>query len=585
MTSSAGPIITTSNLSFIMDAANYKSYPYHASTMDHCISDYYCFSAATATYSMIDPGISLFQVNVTGNISTVVSANITSPQRGTVSVAAGNRYYSNGACFLLCEGSAQYALAPMTMAGNVFMHYANRNNPTLVQFYAPYKSATINYWDGNVTTGGISNVTVTANLTLAAGQSGNIVANTLNNWMYFASTSPVVATATQYLSNIAGYGDRTVMSPAAQYVYNAYSGYLATIYGNAVTLNTGYVVGHTQYPVMNITIGDGAGGDCNHALGYEFLSDTYSFGNYLRDYEIVAPYPNTYISTSYWNGSSWVVWDAHNLSGTQTAPVNVNRSGDSGAGVTAASISGTSNAMVGTSTTLWKWQGNNPFHLRINDSIQCELSMTGWMAARPSRTVSITDTNLYDISGNRNTGNLINYPTYSNTAGGAFLFNGSDTYISFANTTSTVFGSNDFAIEMWFNLTSYVTNHCFLDTRNSQPSVAGFYIRTNTSTSTIDFVAGSTVFNLTTMAAGNWYHVVYSRIGGTATVYVNGSNSGVGGADSTVYTQNGLLIGRFIDAVLPPNALISMVKIYNGSGLTQGQVIANFTAHRGRYGV
>ena len=93
---------------------------------------------------------------------------------------------------------------------------------------------------------------------------------------------------------------------------------------------------------------------------------------------IVAPYANTTVTVSYWNGSAWVVLETHNFSGTQLNPAQVQRDGSAGVGVTATNINGSAASFVSGATGPWKWVGNNPFYVGINDTADDEFSMLGW---------------------------------------------------------------------------------------------------------------------------------------------------------------------------------------------------------------
>lgn len=230
------------------------------------------------------------------------------------------------------------------------------------------------------------------------------------------ATSPIIATVTQWYTDMVSWADRTILSPAKNTSYNRYSGYNMNASYNGATITVGtYVIYDLTSPVASLTIADGGGLDCCQGLAYEYLCDRYSWGNTLSDYVILAVYPNTVIHTYYWSGTSWVIWDSHSLSGTMYNPTYVLRDGTAGSGVSGSIISGGA-VNMSSGATLWKWEGNNPFYLGINDAADDEISMLGWNSVRPNRSISDTNSAIYDISKPANTITPTNIKYLSNTS-------------------------------------------------------------------------------------------------------------------------------------------------------------------------
>jgi hypothetical protein len=429
MSTSAGPNIVEDGLVLYLDATNEKSYPYHPDTMDHGISDWYCFLNATITYSIIYPDTIIYQKDTSGNITEVLSAS--TPQRGTFSGIAGYKYWGSKGIFLSDEGQQHYVV-PMTAAGESFMWYASRNvSPGQIYVYSPFANATVNYFNG--TTNGI-NDTPTTTITVNKGTQSTSLQYINAGYHYISSDYPIIA-------SIGGSADidNTPLNPAEDVVYNRYDGYIRTVINTAPT-NAAYAF-YDSNPTMSHTIGDGAGGNCAQGLGKSYISDRYSFGNALSDYTIVCPNDN-FITTSYWNGSQWIVWDTHDLSGTELSPVRVTRDGTNGAGVEASSIAGPSTNMA-SGATLWKWEGVDRFFVGINDTADDEMSLYGWMSNNYERKASNEDLVWYDISGNSNNGQIFGDFTF-NRSTKVFHSNGvTGSYIDIPSPNLT---SSDFTV-------------------------------------------------------------------------------------------------------------------------------------------
>jgi hypothetical protein len=404
MSVAAGPKTVIDGLTLSADTANKKSY----STLErsnHGYSIWYCMvSGYSATYSIIDPNVTIFQ-NASGVITTVVSPSA-SPQRGTIAVTAGNTYYGNGPIFLLAE-DAQHVIVPLSMAATEFAYYTNRTNPGTIYVHAPYQAVTVYFYD-NVA-GGITG-TATSSISVSQGAMGTITTSNLG-YFYLKSTGPIIASSTQYLLG----SDKTILSPPQKTVYTRYVQYNITTVGTTPTIVGSYVVSDPVYNCMITTIADGSGGDCLQGLGIDYLCDTYSWGNAVSDYVIVAPYADTTVTVSYWNGSAWVVLETHVLlGGTTINPAAVIRDGTNGVGVAGGNINGGAANFVSGATGPWKWVGNNPFYVGINDTADDEFSMLGWSSNYSSNFSNIAsqEKNLANAS---MTLSLINGPVYSNT--------------------------------------------------------------------------------------------------------------------------------------------------------------------------
>jgi hypothetical protein len=208
-----------------------------------------------------------------------------------------------------------------------------------------------------------------------------------------------------------------------------------------------------------------------------------------------------------------------------------------------------------------------------------------------------------DLTVNRSIATFKNGPTYSSSNGGTIVFDGSNDYITAPTSTLFNFGSGDFTVSAWINMTSLPSNSystfithgvngtsqrwlLYYDTRTSQSSPGLRFTSVNASNGVnIDISVGNT----TGWSVGAWYFVAITRVGNIFTLYRNGVQIGntVTDTDSIIdVTSNGLYLGvecTTTDGRL--NGKISLVQIYKGRGLSSSEMYNNFVANRGRFGV
>jgi len=579
----AGPDVSENGLVLALDAANQKSLNI-PSQSDHGYADWYCFVSGTVTYSII---------NTTGGIiyerngSTVTAVVTTSgPQRGTFSATAGRFYYGSVPINIVVEDQHHY-IVPLTMVGTQFWNVVVRNNPSTYYVYSPYQAATVNFYDN--TAGGLTG-TPTSTLSLSAGQSGTFTSNNLtNHWI--SSNVPIIASTTQD-----GW-DRTILSPMSTYVYQRYGAYNNTTNFTTPTNLNSYVTYDSTYKVMNMTIADGAGGDCAQGLGLEYLSDTYSWGNVLSDYTIVFPYNGTF-TASYWNGSAWVVWDTHTITtGSITNPPTITRDGSTGVGIAATNISGLATNMA-SGATLWKWEGTAPFYLAINDNADDEFSVLGWNSS--TQNTPRSGNTITDISGNGNNGTLLSGPIFIKDNRGALEFDNTKTqYLNFSNSSSLQFlNRSPYTLEAWVYPTRNpgASNWTGIFDRESNPGVGrdGYNIYflgssgTQTYFTTERFVAGSAAVSSITLdqsvSVNNWSHLVATYDGTSLSLYRNGSITGTPSTSTGNITNTSKALTIAIRGGQPFGGRISNAKIYNRA-LTASEIQQNYNATKSRFGL
>jgi hypothetical protein len=603
MACAAGPKTVTDGLIFALDARNAKTYDEIPGITDHGISDWYCFISGTATYSAIYPDTEIIEIDANGNEVGIVTTG-SDPQRGTFSTTAGRRYYGTKAVHLLqtTVTEDQHELAPVSFAGTYFAHRWIRNSPTTYYAYAPQDDTTLEFFDNNAA-GGVTG-SVTSTHTISRGFTTSFQSTAINTWQFFKADKPIIMTA-------GGTGvDKTILAPATQYNYKRRNNYNITINNTIPSTSSTYVTYDTSLPVATVEIGDGAGGDCTQGIGYEYLSDTYSWGDVLSDYQIVAPYADTTVTVSYWNTgtSSWVVGETHSLSGTQTSPDAVDRDGTNGFGVDGTTTSGLA-ANLASGANLWKFEGTQPFALIINDNSDDEERLLGWMSNKYLRTSSNVTQSFVNLIDKEDRSRMKLYgkdlTTTSEYAGAKlsasdyFEFDGVDDYVSSSSGISSPisFGEGkSFTIEIVFETNDYSSNQSIIARRNADDSGSTDYM--------LFYSADDIVFGTGSASdAGAWMNLqdafnfnnqimhfcgVVSSTGaetGTKIAYKDGVQ-----INSRSYTTkasptaNPTFIGKYNGDGYYLDGKIYSVKIYNRA-LTASEVKQNYNATKSRFGL
>jgi len=201
--------------------------------------------------------------------------------------------------------------------------------------------------------------------------------------------------------------------------------------------------------------------------------------------------------------------------------------------------------------------------------------------AANARSYTFGGTTWADLSGNGNSGSLINGPAYNNTNIGSIFFNGINSYVNTKNTTTL-----DFTLECWIStntsslagtqahqgnplLSAYSgssTNSFVLSVLNNK---AAFFTGNADSS-----ITGSSLIN-----TGEWAHIVAIRNGttGTKTLYVNGVLEATGTASTNILNAypNINIGGNIVDKFFKGN--IANIKTYSRV-LSVDEISQNYNA-------
>jgi hypothetical protein len=219
-----------------------------------------------------------------------------------------------------------------------------------------------------------------------------------------------------------------------------------------------------------------------------------------------------------------------------------------------------------------------------------------WLDAANDKSYTSGSAIWRDMSGNNNSGSLINGPTFSSANNGSIVFDGVDDYVLTSVTNLNSFG---FTMNMWFKFQTssgirflldfqgttpnnkvsiYIDagNRLILDDRDG-PIVPGGDISAIRSNSDI---SPNVWINLTattnrSLGAGNEDNFFINGIP-IASSYLYSDNL------NTAYISNPVYIGNVSGSGFPYKGDIATTQIYNRA-LSQSEVQQNFNALRGRY--
>ena len=204
-------------------------------------------------------------------------------------------------------------------------------------------------------------------------------------------------------------------------------------------------------------------------------------------------------------------------------------------------------------------------------------------------------TTWFDISGNGNSGSLVNGPVYSSNQGGSIVFDGVDDFVSFGNFTASSLPSG--SISSWVRLASGGLTFQVIAAKRTAGDVTGFDYEldlSSTGTNIRGLVSNGTNLNIitgnTTLSFNVWYLLTFTWSGAALNVYLNGIS------DATPLTQTisvpslstrpfDIGVGRETSAAQRYyKGNISNTLLYNRA-LSAQEVLQNYNAQKARFGL
>ena len=191
-----------------------------------------------------------------------------------------------------------------------------------------------------------------------------------------------------------------------------------------------------------------------------------------------------------------------------------------------------------------------------------------------------------EATGNGNDGTL-NGPTYNGGNQGYFEFDGSNDYVDLTTTPS---GANPtFTFSFWVNFDNYSGHQRLVSGGRVDAGGQRFFIGYNNTSDTIDCGIGSVTITPSTdikPTAGDWFNLVVSNLTTNTKFYLNGSlvsnNTHSNGGDTNATTPRlGKQYGSNSEYFNGKMAVAS----YYTARLTDAQILSNYNALKGRFGL
>lgn len=197
-----------------------------------------------------------------------------------------------------------------------------------------------------------------------------------------------------------------------------------------------------------------------------------------------------------------------------------------------------------------------------------------------------------DLSGSNNNGTLVNSPTFDPANGGSIVFDGVNQYVttllnsSADNTTNTI----------WYKWNGVNQNAILTYLGNSASTGLGFLINNGTNTNTtgnkISVLYGGAYFNALnsgtlygTLVSGVYTQLTLTRDGSTTMLYQNGVFLGSTTRVPNASTSNlNFKLGVVVVDFPIFSGTVPLIQFYNRA-LSSTEVLANFNATKGRYGL
>lgn len=196
-----------------------------------------------------------------------------------------------------------------------------------------------------------------------------------------------------------------------------------------------------------------------------------------------------------------------------------------------------------------------------------------------------------DISRTQTSGSLINGPSFNSSNGGAIVFDGTNDYTRFANSTNL--DSQAITMENWVYPTStlsqqgFIFEKGFVNTQYSNwfYSDGNFYFRTM-GLSNQDL----TITTANYITLNRWNHIVSTYASGTKTIYVNGVQATqLTGITGTLNTNNtGIFLGAYYNGpgnqAFYLNGRIAISRVYSRA-LSLSEIQQSFNTTKTRFGL
>jgi hypothetical protein len=196
-----------------------------------------------------------------------------------------------------------------------------------------------------------------------------------------------------------------------------------------------------------------------------------------------------------------------------------------------------------------------------------------------------------DISRTKISGSLINGPSFNSSNGGAIVFDGTNDYTIFENSTNL--DNQAITMENWVYPTSTLSQQGFVFEKgqvNTQYSNfffsdGNFYFRTmGLSNQDLSIVTANF------MTLNRWNHIVCTYTSGTKTIYINGvqANQLTGITGTISIDSTGIFLGAYYNGPgnqdFYLNGRIAISRVYS-KALSLSEILQNYNTLKTRFGL
>ena len=195
-----------------------------------------------------------------------------------------------------------------------------------------------------------------------------------------------------------------------------------------------------------------------------------------------------------------------------------------------------------------------------------------------------------DVSTNNAVGTLVNGVGYNSANLGSFVYDGVDDNITFPD-SSAIAITGDMSILAWVTVTNFSNYRSIVGKTppSSVPAPYDYYLISGSGVPTLyrgNGSANANVSGTSAPATGVWQYVAVTMTGTSVVHYLNGNTNGSGTLSTTIANNASypLNVGNRQDGVTRMLGKYGILQLYN-IGLTASQVLQNFNATRGRYGI
>ena len=180
-------------------------------------------------------------------------------------------------------------------------------------------------------------------------------------------------------------------------------------------------------------------------------------------------------------------------------------------------------------------------------------------------------------------GTLVNGVGFTTSNNGSFIFDGTNDYTEYLSSNVFNLGTGDFTVSVWHK-TTFKSNYSTIMSIDDGNGTGVIFYTTITSGVFRNWVAGVSKNGNIDICTGVWNNVTLTRSSGTCTQYVNGfSDVTFSAPGSLTVSGRSFFMGKILNEYYY-NGNISQVQFYNRA-LTAQEILQNFNALRGRYGI